>query len=177
MMCQDCNKREATLHFTKIINGKKTETHLCDECAREKGDYNPVSNSFSIHQLLSGLLNFENPVSSSTDLDIHKENKCHKCGMNYNQFARIGRFGCAECYHTFQSKLDPVLKRVHSGNTSHTGKIPKRIGVSIKAQKIINELKHRLQVHIAQEEFEEAAKLRDEIRSLEKKSYDQGRDD
>lgn len=174
MMCHECNKREATLHFTKIINGKKTETHLCDQCAREKGDYNPVSNSFSIHQLLSGLLNVDKPINNNPSLDINQENTCEKCGMNYHKFARIGRFGCAECYHTFQLKLDPVLKRVHSGNTIHTGKIPKRIGVSIKTQKVINELKRKLQAHISKEEFEEAAKLRDEIRSLEKKDDTQG---
>lgn len=173
MLCHECNKREATLHFTKIINGKKTEAHLCDHCAREKGDYIPGSNNFSIHQLLSGLLNFEKPVTNPTSRSIHDDDKCHKCGMGYQQFARIGRFGCAQCYQTFNFKLDPVLKRVHSGNTTHIGKIPKRIGSNIKKQRQINDLKQRLQLHISKEEFEEAAELRDEIRQLEKITRDQ----
>lgn len=50
MLCQECQRRQATLHFTKIINGKKTEFHICDVCAKEKGEYIPGSNSFSIHQ-------------------------------------------------------------------------------------------------------------------------------
>lgn len=171
MLCHECNEREATLHFTKILNGEKTEIHLCDTCAREKGEYIPGSNGFSIHQLLSGLLNFEQPLTNSTtNRQFRKEeDQCKKCGMTYHQFARAGRFGCAQCYQTFSSKLDPILKRVHSGNVAHIGKIPKRIGSGIQIHRQIQNFKHQLQQHIAKEEFEEAAKLRDEIRSLEKK--------
>ena len=38
MVCQECNQRPATLHFTKIVNGEKEEFHLCEKCAQEKGD-------------------------------------------------------------------------------------------------------------------------------------------
>lgn len=171
MLCHECNEREATLHFTKILNGKKTEIHLCDHCAREKGEYLPGSNSFSIHHLLSGLLNFEQPIQNSPNRPTQVEHQqCKKCGMTYHQFARAGRFGCVECYETFSLKLDPMLRRVHSGNTIHSGKIPKRIGTDIHLKRQISELKQKLQQHISKEEFEEAAKIRDEIRSLEKQS-------
>ena len=64
MHCQECGKKPATLHFTKIVNGEKTEFHICESCAREKGEGIPgTSNGFSIHSLLSGLLDFE-PRSS-----------------------------------------------------------------------------------------------------------------
>lgn len=171
MQCQECNQRPATLHFTKIINGKKTEFHICDQCAREKGEYIPGSNSFSIHQLLSGLLNFEQPISNSqlAGQTNEQELKCEKCEMSYRQFAKAGRFGCASCYKTFNQKLDPVLKRVHSGNTLHSGKIPKRIGGSIQIKKQIVQLKEKMKQHINNEEFEQAAEVRDQIRSLETK--------
>ncbi|OIJ17110.1 hypothetical protein BKP37_00825 [Anaerobacillus alkalilacustris] len=175
MLCHECNEREATLHFTKILNGKKTEIHLCDHCAKDKGEYIPGANGFSIHQLLSGLLNFEQQIPSSPNRSLQEEQQCGKCGMTYHQFARAGRFGCAECYHTFNSKLDPMLRRVHSGNTSHIGKIPKRIGTGIKLHRQIEQLKQELRHHISKEEFEEAARLRDEIRALEKKQQS-GRD-
>lgn len=171
MLCHDCNQREATLHFTKIINGNKTEIHLCDKCAREKGEYIPGSNGFSIHHLLSGLLNFEQTVQNSPNrAPQQKDLQCEKCKMTFHQFARAGRFGCARCYETFHSKLDPMLRRVHGGNTTHIGKIPKRIGKDIQLQRKIQQFKQQLQHHISREEFEEAAKLRDEIRSLEKLS-------
>lgn len=175
MLCHECNDREATLHFTKILNGKKTEIHLCDECAREKGEYIPGTNGFSIHQLLSGLLNFEQPIAP-TNRSVLKQEQCNKCQMTYHQFARTGRFGCAECYKTFSTKLDPMLKRVHGGNISHIGKIPVRIGSGIQTQRQIQQLKQQLQTHIMKEEFEEAAKLRDEIRSLEKQAPGNGGD-
>lgn len=176
MLCHECNEREATLHFTKIVNGKKTEIHLCDHCARDKGEYIPGTNGFSIHQLLSGLLNFEQPVPNSPSRTVQTEQQCEKCKMTYDQFARAGRFGCAECYETFSTKLDPMFRRVHSGNTSHIGKIPKRIGSGIKLNRQINQLKEELRQHISKEEFEEAANLRDQIRLLEK-SAEQNRGD
>ena len=73
MLCQECGKKPATLHFTKIVNGEKTEFHICESCARERGEGIPgTSNGFSIHSLLSGLLDFEqtrfgNAVASPAD--------------------------------------------------------------------------------------------------------------
>ncbi|QOY37498.1 UvrB/UvrC motif-containing protein [Anaerobacillus isosaccharinicus] len=178
MLCHECNKRDATLHFTKILNGNKTEIHLCDQCAREKGEYIPGSNGFSIHQLLSGLLNFEQALPNSPNRAPQQiEQTCEKCGMTLYQFARAGRFGCAQCYQTFSTKLDPMLRRVHSGNTTHVGKIPKRIGKDIQLHRKVEKLKQQLQQHISKEEFEEAAKLRDEIRSLENSTQQSRGDD
>jgi protein arginine kinase activator len=175
MKCQDCQQRQATLHFTKIINGEKTEFHICEQCAREKGEHFPGTNSFSIHQLLSGLLNFEQPMKTGQEKENPiQELSCEKCGMTYEQFTRVGRFGCAHCYKSFEAKLDPLLKRVHSGNHSHTGKIPVRIGGGIQLQKQIDTLKVELKTHIEQEEFELAAEVRDQVRSLEKQKNTPG---
>lgn len=176
MMCQECNQRQASLHFAKIINGEKTEFHICEQCAKEKGEYFPGTNSFSIHQLLSGLLNFEQPLKAEQDQRQLKELTCEKCGMTYQQFAKVGRFGCAHCYKSFELKLDPILKRVHSGNHRHSGKLPVRIGGGIQLQRKIDEHKQRLKVLIEEEEFEKAAELRDEIRILEKQKNEKKED-
>ncbi|MCF6411886.1 UvrB/UvrC motif-containing protein [Pseudalkalibacillus salsuginis] len=170
MYCQECQQRPATLHFTKIINGKKNEFHICEQCAKEKGDLIPGSNSFSIHNLLSGLLNFDQPLSDSNNPQPDKQvTQCDQCGLSYTKFAKIGRFGCPDCYKTFESKLTPMFKRIHGGNTSHTGKIPKRIGSELIERKKIDQFKQKLQQLIIQEEFEEAAKVRDQIRMMEKR--------
>jgi protein arginine kinase activator len=173
LICQECNKRQASLHFAKIINGEKTEFHICEQCAKEKGEYFPGSNSFSIHQLLSGLLNFEQPLKAGNEEIQVKKLECEKCRMTYEQFTQVGRFGCAHCYKSFESKLDPILKRVHSGNHTHSGKLPERIGGGIQIQRQIEALKQQLKSLIDQEEFEKAAELRDEIRSLEKQKNGQ----
>ncbi|QJC94644.1 Nucleotide excision repair protein, with UvrB/UvrC motif [Bacillus mojavensis] len=92
---------------------------------------------------------------------------CPKCGMTFQQFRKTGRFGCAECYKTFHSNITPILRKVHSGNTVHGGKIPKRIGGNLHVRRQIEMLKKELEALIHQEEFENAAHVRDQIRSLE----------
>lgn len=172
MECQECHERPATIHFTKIINGKKNEYHLCEHCAQEKGEEVAGYSGFSIHNLLAGLLNFEQQPLDSPNTTNRTSLQCPKCGLTYNKFTQIGKFGCDECYKTFDEKLNPILRKVHSGNTTHIGKIPKRVGSGIQAKRQLKSLKDQLQKLIENEEFEEAAKVRDEIRDLEN-----GRDD
>ncbi|TXK78131.1 UvrB/UvrC motif-containing protein [Paenibacillus sp. N3.4] len=166
MICQECGKRPATLHFTKIVNGEKNEFHICENCAREKGEMIPgTSNGFSIHNLLSGLLDFEpTSVSAAKSQSI----RCENCGLTYSQFSKLGRFGCGSCYQSFSQKLDPLFKRVH-GNIVHVGKVPKRSGSIIQSKREIDTLKKDMMICIEGEEFEQAAKIRDQIREIEKK--------
>lgn len=166
MNCQECGKRPATLHFTKIVNGEKTEFHICESCAREKGEMIPgTANGFSIHNLLSGLMNID---PSSTPGAKPQALRCEECGLTHAQFSKLGRFGCSSCYRYFDSRLDPLFKRVH-GSTVHTGKVPKRTGGILQHKRDIEQLRKELQMHIEQEEFEEAAQVRDQIRELEKR--------
>lgn len=168
MLCQECGKRPATLHFTKIVNGEKTEFHICETCAREKGEMIPgTPNGFSIHNLLSGLLDFD-PSAAGSQAAKQTAQRCEHCGLTYSQFSKLGRFGCSECYRYFDERLDPVFKRVH-GNTVHVGKVPKRTGGLIKYKREVERLKKELALRIDHEEFEQAAKLRDEIKDIEKK--------
>jgi protein arginine kinase activator len=173
LICEECNQRPATLHFTNIINGKKTEVHLCEKCAHEKGDMFMFNSGtgFSINNLLAGLLNIQPTFQQAQQDPFHNEEvlQCDVCKMTFSQFVKVGKFGCANCYETFKDHLNPVLKRLHSGNTSHNGKIPKRIGGNIHLRKKLETLKNSLKELIANEEFEKAAEVRDEIRSLEKR--------
>jgi protein arginine kinase activator len=167
MLCQECGVKQATLHFTKIVNGEKTEFHICESCAREKGELIPgTAGGFSIHSLLSGLLDLEGPGKTAAARTAQTQ-ACQECGMTYSQFSKLGRFGCSSCYKYFNSGLDPLFKRVH-GSTLHVGKIPKRAGAQIAYRRQIDEMKQELGISILQEEFERAAELRDQIRKLEK---------
>jgi protein arginine kinase activator len=173
MICQECNQRPAALHFTKIVNGEKTEVNLCEKCAQEKGDmfmFTGGGSGFTFNNLLAGLLNIDPTVQKPNQDAFHKEEvlQCNSCSMTFAQFVKIGRFGCAHCYETFKDQLPPVLRRLHSGNWSHSGKIPKRIGGGLHLRKQIENLKDELKGLISQEEFEKAAEIRDEIRNLEK---------
>jgi protein arginine kinase activator len=173
MICPECNQRPATLHFTKIINGEKTEFHLCEKCAQEKGELFLFNGApgFSINNLIAGMLNME-PQYTPSPHDAFKHHEviqCPHCSLTFPQFVKIGRFGCANCYEAFKSELIPLLKKVHSGNTDHRGKIPNRIGGNIQLRKRLEILKDQMKILVANEEFEKAALVRDEIRSLERK--------
>ncbi|MED3624836.1 UvrB/UvrC motif-containing protein [Neobacillus thermocopriae] len=180
MICQECNQRPAALHFTKIINGEKTEVHLCEKCAQEKGEmfiFNGES-GFSFNNLLAGLLNFDPSFQKPSQSPFQPEKilHCDQCSMTFSQFLKVGRFGCAHCYKAFEEQLKPVLRRLQGGNWIHNGKIPKRIGGGISLRKQIEELKIALKESITNEEFEKAAEIRDEIRTLEKKLAAKGQE-
>jgi protein arginine kinase activator len=182
MICQECKERPATFHFTKVINGEKTEVHICEHCAQENSELIMFNGStgFSLNTLLTGLLNIEAELHQNKDQNVFQsidELQCNRCKMTFSQFKKIGRFGCSNCYRTFNSYITPILRRVHGGNTVHAGKIPKRIGGDIHIRKQIEGLKNKIHDFILQEEFEQAAEARDEIRSLEKKlssSHEEG---
>lgn len=171
LICQECQVQQATLHFTKIVNGKKTEMHVCEQCAREKGESIPGTDSFSIHHLFSGLFNIDTKNEQYQNVTKDKPT-CPTCGTSYDKFLHVGRFGCATCYDTFADKLGSVFRRVHGGNNKHSGKIPKRIGQSIQIEKRIEEIRDELNKHVQNEEFEKAAELRDEIRALKSQADD-----
>ncbi|TYR78489.1 hypothetical protein FZC66_18850 [Priestia megaterium] len=171
MICQQCEVRPATLHFTKVVNGEKSEVHICEHCAKESGDIFSMSNQqgFSVNSLLAGLLNIDLSTTETKANKVKTEiPKCSTCGMTYQQFAQIGRFGCADCYRTFEKPLLPVLKRLHGGNYLHHGKVPNRIGSNLHLKKELEALRLNLKEYIEKEEFEKAAELRDQIRLLEK---------
>lgn len=171
MKCTECNKRPATLYLTKVINGNKQEFHLCQTCAVNQEEAN-LDESYKLHDLLTGLFNFD---TNTINIDVHtlKKNKerelvCTNCELSFNEFRRLGKFGCSECYNSFEAKLNSILQRVHSGNKKHKGKIPKRSGEVFHQKKELETYRERLRKLIIAEEFEEAAIIRDTIREIEK---------
>lgn len=171
MICQECQKRPATMHFTKIINGEKTEFHLCEVCAQGKGNLfmsSFESPSLTINNLLAGFFNVNPNYQDTHPLSSSQTLHCNQCGMTFEQFLEVGKFGCAHCYEAFADQLTPVLKRIHGGNWKHSSKIPNRSGGVLHLRKKISILKETLQNLVAKEEFEKAAEVRDEIRMYER---------
>lgn len=164
MICSECGKRPATVHITKIENGKKTDMHLCEQCAMTKGALS-INAGFSINDLLTGIL--KNGAPFPIKMDFMDDPICPVCGIKYSRFRETGRFGCGSCYKTFGDRLTPLFRRIH-GNISHTGKIPKRAGVKLKAVRELETLKNELAIAIRNEEYEKAAEIRDKIRALDK---------
>ncbi len=163
MTCDLCGKTEATVHLTEIINDQTRELHLCEVCAREKGE--KAAQDFGLADLLAGLADF----SAKTEQGAKAPLACAHCGMTYEEFRKTGRLGCGRCYESFYQVLAPLLKRIH-GSIQHIGKTPAKLKRKApRGPEDLVRLKERLKKVVASESFEEAVQLRDQIRALEAK--------
>ncbi len=163
MLCDICNKNPATVHLTEIVDEQMSELHLCEECARKKSSQ--MESQFGLSDLLAGLADFEKPAEEKELSAL----KCPNCGLTYKDFKKIGRLGCGDCYITFKKFLTPLLKRIH-GSGAHCGKCPIKVSAGKPARKKtvdLQELRCRLQKAVEMEAYEEAAKIRDQIKELQ----------
>ncbi len=162
MVCQNCGKNEATTHLKRIINGETAETHLCSHCASAMGYGSMFSGmGLSLGDLFSGFFG-DVPVSKLSNRVI----RCEKCGCSFDDIAKNGKVGCADCYRIFFDKLRPSIQRIH-GKTEHQGKLPMGAGEDVRNAHRLSELRAELNRAIDEQNFEKAARLRDEIRAME----------
>jgi protein arginine kinase activator len=169
MYCQRCQKEAASVHVTEInAAGAKVETHLCEGCARAKGV--PPVPSPSVFALFKELMD---KTSSATRT---RDRQCPKCGMTFGEFKSKGRFGCPHDYEVFLSRVIPLLERIH-GASEHSGEADAAAAEQEAADSTSLELKRLrkdLQRVIRNEEYEQAARIRDRIQSLEKRLHEGG---
>lgn len=166
MTCEICGKKPAVVLFTQIVKNEKTVLHLCENCAKVRGlpvSVNTIASS--VKNLLAGAL----AAASSEEEREETVGVCPSCGLSYAQFKDKGRLGCGTCYHAFAKSLERLLKNIH-GSTSHTGKAPASQQEMVKRRQEITALRGALKRAVQQEEFEEAAGLRDRIAAMEQKS-------
>jgi protein arginine kinase activator len=167
MLCQECRRNEANIHIVKQVGGKQTELNLCEACARKMDELDfSFEPQFSLHKLFAAMLN--QSLRDNREAASAAGVQCPTCGLTFAQFSQIGRLGCSDCFKAFDSRLKPLLRRIHAG-CAHNGKVPVKVQSRVKAIRQIDLLKDDLQVKIQNEAFEEAAVLRDQIRSLELK--------
>ncbi len=173
MLCQSCKNKQANTHIKTIVNGELTEMNLCSECAAKMGYGNVFDSFFDIGSLMSGFMG--EPSTTA----LAPERKCPNCGITFAQISKGGRVGCAKCYDVFYDRLLPSIKRIH-GNTVHTGKklrkpqlqsgIETSAAVHIDHEKEkpseLQTLEAKLKTAVSNQEFEQAAQLRDRIKEL-----------
>ena len=178
MLCDICNKKEATVHYTEIVHNQMVKMDLCEGCAKAKGI--GVQSPFSIADLLTGL--------AEVGVEDHhlQDPVCKCCGLSFSSFRKRGRLGCSECYETFREPLESLLKSIHK-NTQHKGK---KVGSSLlkkcKSKKsdanidVVSSkdklvaMRKELKTLVDLEEYEKAAVLRDAIRDIETQIKDNG---
>ena len=193
MLCQKCNKKVATVFISTIVNGKNTQMYLCTDCAKELHDnMNPdIKIPFPINDILTNMLlsedtinewinefkdmedkgqieelvQHENPETLQHN-NQHEDITCNFCNTSFDEYKKTGKLGCGKCYSTFRKQLKPIIEGIY-GYSEHIGKFPKNEFKDTEIVKTVEQLKEKLNMAIQEEEYEQAAKLRDEILQLE----------
>lgn len=172
MICQNCLKNAATVHVTEIAEdvpvlesaapAKKSvsEQHLCDACAQSM-DLPHSAASKKAQADIWKLLQL-----SKQQTRKKPGQTCPSCGMTLDEFRKKGRLGCAKDYEVFGAHIGDLLERVH-GARSHVGRVPGASDADLERMRRVVELRSRLDHAIREEAYESAARLRDELRTLE----------
>jgi protein arginine kinase activator len=161
MLCQDCKKNEASIHFTQVVGNKKITLNLCRECADRRGFHSPLENApFPLKEFISGMI--EEPQKKK---ELQPELVCPQCQMGFADFSKSGRIGCGKCYETFRPQLRDLLRKIH-GASEHKGKTPQTRTEELIPLREERRLRNELKLAIEDENFESAAKIRDQIKEL-----------
>jgi protein arginine kinase activator len=185
MLCEKCKTREANVQLTQMINGEVTTHHYCMKCAGMMNIVNsPMLDDFPLAKMLAGLLSMQE--TDDTDTAEYMDIECPTCHTKYSDIASDSKFGCPDCYDVFDPLISDTIKQLQ-GSDHHKGdaaasaaqdEIQESVKADIardimppamdteKMEKLM-ELRRKLKVALADEEYEEAAKYRDEIRELE----------
>lgn len=158
--CQKCVKA-ATYHITEIERGKPRELHFCDEHARVYLTGPGESAETNIGALAQGLVKGGAVRESAVD-----KQTCPNCQITFLEFRNTGRLGCPNDYEVFRDELMPLLENIHE-ETRHAGKAPRRAPKTSQRQGEVLDLRNKLKRAIAAEDYEAAARFRDQIKDLE----------
>ncbi|MDR1598707.1 MAG: UvrB/UvrC motif-containing protein [Oscillospiraceae bacterium] len=157
MLCENCRQQPATVHLTTIVGGEKTEQHLCASCCQKhKQALTMAGMSTLLLNLLQG-----SPAPSSENPGP----RCEVCGQTFGEFQKSGMLGCPKCYDSFRTQLTPLLTRIHGG-ARHTGRAPSRTEEQSHIRRRMDQLRREMDRAVADEDFELAARLRDELRAM-----------
>ena len=159
--CRRCAK-PATLHITEIRDGNAGVIHLCETCAREYLEKTPEGDNDSAVSGTDLASKLEELIAESEESPA----SCPNCGISFNEFRESGRSGCPHDYSEFLTELLPLLENIHE-DSRHIGKKPRSTVVGTKEQAQLIQLRNEQRLAIEAEDYETAAKLRDEIAALE----------
>lgn len=157
--CDKC-QRPATHQILEIKDGKKVQKFLCDLHAAEQG-LAAAPDGTPINQILQNFVKVH-----SAAVGRHDQPTCPSCGMSFGDFRAKSLLGCPDCYQAFESLLAPLLERAHAGAVHHMGKKPAHAGSEDRQGELMR-MRQRLQNAVEHEDYELAARLRDEISDME----------
>lgn len=162
MLCQKCHKNVATARYAEVVDGQVTEQQLCAECLlRHQHDsaigFELAGPTPGLHRHASKEAEEEPPGAAKT---------CPGCGLSFATIHEKARVGCPACYESFGRQIESILEGLHRA-LQHKGKLARvedsrtRLRADLQAKRAL------LRSVLRAENYEEAARLRDEIRGIE----------
>ena len=153
MKCENCGKNEVTFVYQSSVNGNVTEKHLCAECAEKLGYTQRLA--AQSQRMMRGLFggglfdDFFTPVPSL----LGRMNRMLESPFD-DFFADMPALGApAEAQPEARKPQETLLEQEEQNQISRTRQL--------------NALRMEMQKAVGEENFERAAELRDQIRSME----------
>ncbi len=164
-LCDLCGTNRATIKLTRVDGEQVSEMLICPSCAAEKSPLHRRSDDMATVQSL-----FANLIKEKSGEEAAKPEPatatCRGCGLAFEAYRKTFLLGCPACYESFADALAVDLRKIH-GDVRHLGKVPPGQAVEVRQEITVAELRQRLASAIECEDFEAAARLRDQIRLLE----------
>jgi protein arginine kinase activator len=105
---------------------------------------------------------------------IDPQLQCPHCGYQLAVFRQTGRLGCTRCYEAFRKALEPVVVGIHGPvlhmeETAKTTSMADNVPTASSDKPEVEQIREKIKDAIQNERYEEAARLRDEIKKIEGK--------
>lgn len=161
MLCSKCGMKNASFHYKQISGGQKSELHLCSDCAKELGYIKDTDQPFGFGSILGDFLS-----SPKAGIKTSTAYKCPSCSTSLDTVSRTGFLGCDKCYEAFSGTIEAMLSKIQP-STTHKGKFGGADGKKIERDNTVKNLKEELKRAVIDENYEQAAILRDKIKEYE----------
>ena len=190
MLCDECARELGIAMPGNLMNGG-----IFGSSGAGLGGLNPLGGIPSPLEMLASAFEAPFGLGLEGMVDENNSETCPTCGITKSQFTKSGFLGCPDCYNVFSQSIDPLFLRTQMGS-KHVGrkpgdaeeidvpsgkesKAPQIMQVETKADEMegipeaekmkrmtILEKERLLKQAVKEENYTEAAKLRDEIQLL-----------
>ncbi|KGL38044.1 hypothetical protein BMT55_13455 [Listeria newyorkensis] len=159
MICQSCGENEANIEIRHEFNGQTFSVFLCKGCAEAQ------SMAYMEEQVAENSVDFLSLLQKTPEKDVEML-ECEYCGMSLQAVMDSSKLGCEHCYGKFAENVMQMVERAQNGNKGHVGKVPLAEKEVLAVEEQLRVLQDRIVSLVAEEAFEEAAVVRDQIRAL-----------
>ena len=168
--CEECGVNEACYTISVMMGGQVTQRRLCADCMAKMNMNLAAGN---VKHLLSAIMSAITGAAEEAAAQAAAPEEdaaaaalvCERCNTSLSQYTKSGKLGCPHCYQAFREQLTPMLQQIH-GRVQHAGRKPIDDEAAQQRRSLYDRLTRQLEQAVADEDYESAAILRDQLRHL-----------